>query len=114
MKRLLKRLAFWLLKRAHPEHKDALYVIHDSSDKNYRRNGKTTRLADCYIQKLFEYGEVIIKDHYPTNLASNRLMDIVLLRLKQEHNLVHPQIDLWRGLSKIKLKFSNGKSFNSN
>lgn len=56
-------------------------------DLKYRATGRTTRLVDEYIQKIYENkGEwVKIADHYPSKQADKMLADKVAARLKAEH-----------------------------
>lgn len=53
--------------------------------KTIRRSGRTTRLADQYIQQLFEFGEVKIKDHTNNRVSNENLFNIVKDRLRYEH-----------------------------
>jgi len=50
-----------------------------------RKSGRTTRLADKYIQDLFKKGTAKIIDHYGTRDASFYLLGIILDRLEREH-----------------------------
>lgn len=52
-----------------------------------RASGRTTRLADNYIQQLFEYpGEwVRIKDHFTELRADQTLCDKIYCRVQREH-----------------------------
>ena len=54
----------------------------------YRATGRTTRLVDEYIQKIYKNkGEwVKIADHYPSKQAGKMLADKVAARLKAEHS----------------------------
>lgn len=56
----------------------------------FRATGRTTRLADEYIQKLFNNpGEwVLITDHYPSRRAYESLMMIICRRVAYEHQIV--------------------------
>lgn len=56
----------------------------------FRASGRTTRLADEYIQKLFDNpGEwVAITDHYPSRRAYELLMMIICRRVAFEHQIV--------------------------
>jgi hypothetical protein len=51
--------------------------------------GNTTRLADAYIQKLFQDKSIIVIEHKQDNLdiplASTLLYNIIVNRLKLEH-----------------------------
>lgn len=55
---------------------------------NGRQTGKTTRLADEYIQELFTTGHIKIKDHMGMQDCHDRLFRIIHKRLRNEH----PQI----------------------
>lgn len=57
-------------------------------DLKYRATGRTTRLVDEYIQKIYENkGEwVRIADHYPSRQADKVVFDNVCGRLKYEHS----------------------------
>lgn len=50
-----------------------------------RKSGRTTRIVDEAIQKLFEEGSVIIKDHYGSEAADRLALNILLRRLYIEH-----------------------------
>ena len=50
-----------------------------------RISGRTTKLADAYIQLLYEVGEVTVKDHYNSAQSSIMLRNIILNRLQMEH-----------------------------
>lgn len=53
-----------------------------------RRTGKSTRLADAYIQKIFSNkGPVTIRDHSGTSQADLYLFHIIKRRLDIEHGL---------------------------
>ena len=53
-----------------------------------RRSGKSTRLVDKYIQDLFIFGEVEIKDHIDFDQSHELLRQRVLDRLYAEHRAV--------------------------
>lgn len=57
-------------------------------DLKHRSTGRTTRLVDEYIQKIYENkGEwVKIADHYPSKQADKMLAGKVTARLKTEHS----------------------------
>jgi len=61
--------------------------------KENRKTGRTTRLADIYIQELFNRGEIYVIDHHPTRQASKYLVDIILRRLEFEHPSVKVQVE---------------------
>lgn len=56
---------------------------------NSRMTGRTTRLADAYVQLLFTTGRIKVADHYQAQKNSDYLMRIVIKRLQIEH----PHID---------------------
>lgn len=54
-------------------------------DSGKKRNGNTTRLADAYIQSLFQTGSILVSDHYHSTKSNIRLADIIRRRLSSEH-----------------------------
>ena len=54
-------------------------------EKSKRRTGRTTRLADRYIQQLFKDGEITIVDHTDIDESSLNLLYIISQRLNREH-----------------------------
>lgn len=53
---------------------------------NTRASGRTTRLVDSYIQKLFtERTTGVIKDHHDSVDCNNRLANYICRRLDAEH-----------------------------
>ena len=51
-----------------------------------RCTGRTTRLADAYIQLLFTTGEIFVIDHHIGSVRADLyLRDIILHRLEMEH-----------------------------
>lgn len=56
----------------------------------FRSSGRTTRLADQYVQKLFDnLGEwVHISDHYPGRRAAEMLAAKIFRRMEMEHNII--------------------------
>lgn len=50
-----------------------------------RRSGNTTRLVDAGIQIVFSGHICVCKDHHMT--GSQRLLELILRRLKVEHHL---------------------------
>lgn len=50
-----------------------------------RRSGRTTRLADHYIQLLFTWGEVEVEDHTTMRESNEHLLNIISRRLSLEH-----------------------------
>lgn len=80
------------------DNQDLLDLIQYASsrlDKGGRRSGRTTRLADYYIQSLFMNNEVSVKDHYcgepydkfPRYKFSKHLVNKIEARLFNEHGL---------------------------
>lgn len=55
-----------------------------------RRNGKSTRLVDKYIQDLFTFGEVEVRDHLDIPTQHDLLVERVLDRLSREHKFLMP------------------------
>lgn len=56
-------------------------------DYEYRATGRTTRLVDDYIQKLYENtGRFVeIVDHYPSRTADLHLCSKIISRMENEH-----------------------------
>ncbi len=52
-----------------------------------RRMGNTTRLIDSFVQDFFIRGKCEVIDHYGSRESNKRVMQLVLLRLKSEHNI---------------------------
>jgi hypothetical protein len=61
--------------------------------KSGRSVGNSTRLADYYIQCLFQNGNVIVKDHYDGRIAHEELLKTILTRLEIEHNGIDLVVD---------------------
>jgi hypothetical protein len=59
---------------------------YDPSEGGLRGTGRTTRLADAYIQELFTKGEIIVEDHNPKD--SRYLLYKIERRLDLEHSYV--------------------------
>jgi len=60
----------------------------DELEKNDRRTGRTTRLADGCIQTLFSTGKCYVRDHYrESHSGDENLLSIVISRLAVEHRL---------------------------
>lgn len=51
-----------------------------------RASGRTTRLADMYIQLLFSTGRIIVADHQSSARMSHYLRGIIIRRLQIEHS----------------------------
>lgn len=83
---------------------ELISVTKELSELCGRHTGRTTRLADDYIQKLFskpnEWLEII--DHYDSPQSNQVLVNIILRRISLEHPTVkfdvekgrHPKIKL--------------------
>lgn len=74
-----------------------------------RRSGNTTRLADYYIQQLFEFKEVEVIDHHSgdsrsTRIANDCLMNVIAKRLWYEHKIKPERIIQTERGSKITIK----------
>lgn len=50
-----------------------------------RRSGRSTRIIDKCVQKLFTEGEVVVIDHFPAPMGHRHLFDRFLKRLENEH-----------------------------
>lgn len=50
-----------------------------------RKNGNTTRQVDFYIDRLFTFGNITIKDHSQTVTGDLELKDRIIDRLENEH-----------------------------
>lgn len=60
--------------------------IKDIQDRTeLRASGRTTRMADAYIQQLFKDGSIIVRDHYNEFRTHELLYFRVLDRLNIEH-----------------------------
>lgn len=62
-------------------------ALQDLEQDKYRRTGRTTRLCDDFIQKLFQNvgKEIQIYDHYVTYSSDDMLTEKITNRLKLEH-----------------------------
>jgi len=58
----------------------------DPSEGGLRGTGRTTRLADAYIQELFTKGEITVEDHHIQ--GSFYLLYKIERRLESEHSHV--------------------------
>ncbi len=88
-----------------------LYTRSQSYDINMvdftglRCSGRTTRLADAYIQLLFTTGEIHVKDHHSKGMKSSlRLRDIILHRLSMEHGFASQYLEVEYNCIKLPLK----------
>lgn len=65
------------------------WICYNNCNK-YKATGRTTRLADDYIQQLFKNigNWVLVVDHFPIHKATEGLVDIIANRLISEHNIV--------------------------
>lgn len=78
------------------------YVKEYLKEHPERRSGRTTRLADLYIQQLFTEGEVKITDHHPHHYAHEELARRILRRLQAEHQYV--EVKYTRSTLKIEIR----------
>lgn len=81
------------------------WICYNNFNK-FKATGRTTKLADDYIQVLFKNigNWVSVKDHFPTRRATEHLIDVISNRLIAEHNII-PEIDQTSGsFTIIKLK----------
>lgn len=63
-------------------------IDYENSEIAPRASGRTTRLADMYIQLLFATGRIRVADHHGTERMSRYLVDIIVRRLQIEHSRV--------------------------
>lgn len=63
-------------------------------NERIRQSGRSTRLIDSYIQELFTFGEILIKDHGDVGVDANGLLRMnldlfrrVKNRIQNEHNI---------------------------
>lgn len=59
---------------------------YENSEIATMASGRTTRLADMYIQLLFATGRIGVADHHGTELMSRYLVNIIVRRLQIEHS----------------------------
>ena len=71
----------------------------DLTQNKYRNTGRTTRLCDALIQKLFQNigKEIQICDHYVTYSSDKMLAEKIINRLKLEHPHVKWSIRIKNG-----------------
>lgn len=72
--------------------KNTTMELQEMDSQGLRRSGRTTRLADSYIQELFDKGTITVADHFthsengrPFPNASRNLFDVVSTRMEREH-----------------------------
>lgn len=75
----------------------------DNISEEVRRSGKSTRLADQYIQDLFNNGEVEVIDHTGNKESSEFLFKKVVRRLELEHRHVNLKLIPKKGIIKLVL-----------
>lgn len=68
-------------------------VDFENTNFGERASGRTTRLADMYIQLLFSTGRIKVSDHHTSRLMSQHLTDIIARRLEREHKYIHYNIN---------------------
>lgn len=59
-----------------------------------RRSGNTTRLIDYFIQDFFIKGECRVYDHFDGKESGKRVFNLVMSRLKIEHNIKEKDVKL--------------------
>lgn len=71
------------------QQENILKLIGEYNETNLRATGRTTRIVDDTIQKMFNNPNewVFVCDHYPTRLATVRVVDLIRRRLQYEHKL---------------------------
>jgi hypothetical protein len=75
--------------------KEADEVLEDLFNRTWQRqSGRSTRLIDRYIQDLFTFGTVTVRDHYDNDRNHIILFDRVKKRLKDEHQTVTYSYDI--------------------
>lgn len=62
-------------------------IDNDNLDSSCRASGRTTRLADMYIQLLFATGKIYVTDHHKSERSNLMLVDIIRRRLDIEHHV---------------------------
>ena len=82
---------------------EKLNILEQLSELSLRMTGRSTRLADSYIQQLYNnIGEwITIKDHYFTKRADSMLLNIICKRLSVEHPTTKIEIDRFNNRLKI-------------
>lgn len=67
-----------------------VFARQDLLQDKYKHTGRTTRLCDAFIQKLFQNvgKEIQIYDHYVTYSSDKMLTEKIINRLKLEHSHV--------------------------
>lgn len=75
------------------------FALQDLEQDKYRRTGRTTRLCDAFIQKLFQNvgKEIQIYDHYVTYSSVDMLTEKIINRLKLEHPHVKWEVRMSNG-----------------
>lgn len=63
-------------------------------DLGFRRSGRTTRIADAIIQRLFTEGKSEYKDHHYSEASQDYLLDIVIKRLFNEHQITRKHLTI--------------------
>ena len=60
-----------------------------------RATGESTRLADKYIQELYENQNewVVIYGHFPSREADRQLLEIIMRRMSLEHGIDKIKVD---------------------
>lgn len=71
---------------------ESIFLAQDK-EKSGRRIGNTTRLADFYIQVLFNRGEVQVQDHHSDYNSHRALLERILKRITTEHPRVNLEVN---------------------
>lgn len=100
------RLFIWGIGISQEEYWHRIYLQERDGFIDKRRVGNSTRIVDNLIQDFFKKGKCVAHDHYHTREASLRIFNIVLSRLKNEHdNIKRENIVIDKnGLTLINLK----------
>ena len=67
---------------------ERISLIREAGELSYRHSGRTTKLVDEYIQKLYNnQGKwVDIYDHYEGHAANYMILRIIIARMEAEHH----------------------------
>lgn len=79
--------------------------------KNARHSGRTTRLADYYIQQLFKEGFCKVRDHHDAPNQHRALYDTICKRLHNEKKFDSYYLDHENMCIKLEY-YADGTKFN--
>lgn len=90
-----------------------LDLIKQYEEIKQRATGRTTRIVDETIQKMFNNPDkwIFVCDHYPTRAASQRVVELIKGRLKHEHNM---DVDVKTKDGGYEVKIKNYKNYVEN